>query len=540
MALAAAVAPLRADDAKPVAPTIVARVKSIDGLLGDFKYLVALVGHEEEAKQVEQMLPAWLGPKGLAGTGIDSKRPFGLYGVVTPAGVDSYVVALIPAADEKAFAEFVKDMLGRFGATVDKADDTVYTVKHPAVPVEAYFTFANQYAYVTAKDKEPIAVAARRVAPAQVFLANDNALAAVTVHIDQIPDMIKQIALGQVEVQMSAAKDRKAPNETPAQAKFKAQAIDYVAQQLKSFLHDARALEYRLAIDRQADEISSDLSLTAKPASALAKQIMELGQRTSPYGGFRNLSLQVLVNLAVPQDLREPLAAVVDEGFQKSLEKEQDPAKKEVGHKVFEVLGPIVKAGRLDFFTGLRGPDAAGKYTAAAALQVPDGKAVDRLVRELVPQIPPKERALITLDAETIAGVKVHKLDLSTHLSPDGKRVFGASAEVMVAFTGNSVVAGIGSSPGAAVKALVEATSPKVAPPFALDASVARLAVLDKDKGALAAKVAAEVFGPGEFQGKDRLQFSVEGGSALRVRFSLKGEAIKFAARVQEGVRGGK
>src|SRR5690349_5072372 len=191
IALAAAYAPMRGDDAKPAAPAVVVRLKSFDGLMTDAKYLAGLAGQEEQAKQAEGMIRAMAGPKGLASTGIDTTRPFGLYGVVTPAGVDSYAALLIPVADEKAFIETVKDLLGRFGAKVsDKGNDNVYTVNIPGAPVDAYFTIADRYAYVTAKDKEALDPA-KRVAPSKVFPADDPALASVTLRIDQIPDQIK-------------------------------------------------------------------------------------------------------------------------------------------------------------------------------------------------------------------------------------------------------------------------------------------------------------------------------------------------------------
>ena len=138
LALAAVAAPLRADDAKPVAPTLVVRLKSIDGILSDAKYIANLLGPEAEEhfKQFEGMVKSMAGPKGLASLGIDTRRPFGLYAVVTPAGVDSFAAVLIPVADEQAFVKFVTDTLGQFGGSVRKGGDDVYTVSHGNVPVE--------------------------------------------------------------------------------------------------------------------------------------------------------------------------------------------------------------------------------------------------------------------------------------------------------------------------------------------------------------------------------------------------------------------
>src|SRR5262249_10484649 len=106
-----AVLPVRAQDANPAAPTLAVRLKSIDGRLADARYLAGLVGQEEQARQFQGILEGMAGPNGIVGTGIDTKRPIGLYGVVTPAGVDSYAALLVPVADEKAFVELASDLL---------------------------------------------------------------------------------------------------------------------------------------------------------------------------------------------------------------------------------------------------------------------------------------------------------------------------------------------------------------------------------------------------------------------------------------------
>jgi hypothetical protein len=536
--VASGAAPLRAQDAKPTEPTFVVRLKSIDGLIADTKYIAGLVGQAEQADQAEKILQGMAGPKGLAGTGIDTRRPIGLYSIVTPAGVDSYAALLVPVADESAFVEFANDMLGRAGAKAEKGEDGVYTVTGIPAPVPIYFTFAERYAYVTAQNKEALD-AARRQSPAKVLAGDDTTLAAVTLRIDQIPDMIKQIALGQIEVQMAAAKDRKEPNETPAQAQFKGQTVDYVAQQVKSLLTDGQTLELKVGIDRKTDDFSAQLNLTAKPNTPLAKEIAGMANRTSPYAGIRGLAMQMGVNVAVPEKLRGALAAVIDEGFQRELSKKADAAEKEIARKVFGVLGPVVKAGRLELFAGLRGPDANGHYTAGAVLRVPDGKAIEQLVRDLLPQVPPQEREQIKLDAEKVGDTSVHRVDVGKTMDAEGKRIFGDNAALLVAFPREAVVVTLGGEAAGATRALLGASGTQPALPFVIEASVARLAGLDKNAGPEARKVATEVFGL-DPQGKDLLRLSVEGGQGLRVRFGMKGHAIRFGAQMHEKVGGAK
>src|SRR4051794_28957780 len=90
--------PVRAADAaKATAPALVIRVKSIQGLVGDVKYLSSLAGREEEGKQLEGLYQSQVTNNSLHG--LDPKRPLGVYAIVTPNANESYAAILVPVAD---------------------------------------------------------------------------------------------------------------------------------------------------------------------------------------------------------------------------------------------------------------------------------------------------------------------------------------------------------------------------------------------------------------------------------------------------------
>src|SRR5215204_6028975 len=64
----------RAETFKPAA---VLRLKPLDGLIDDLKYLVKQTQREQVGKQVEGILKGLTGPNGLEG--VDTKKPLGLY-----------------------------------------------------------------------------------------------------------------------------------------------------------------------------------------------------------------------------------------------------------------------------------------------------------------------------------------------------------------------------------------------------------------------------------------------------------------------------
>src|SRR5262245_1352126 len=102
-------------------PTLVVRVRSIDGLLGDVKHLADLAGREANAKAFDAQIKKML-PKGFAG--IDTKRPLGFYGIVDPDGnlKDISGALLVPVADEKAFLGLLESLKLK----AQKEDDGTY------------------------------------------------------------------------------------------------------------------------------------------------------------------------------------------------------------------------------------------------------------------------------------------------------------------------------------------------------------------------------------------------------------------------------
>ena len=71
---------------------------------------------------------------------------------------------------------------------------------------------------------------------------------------------------------------------------------------------------------------------------------------------------------------------------------------------------------------------------------------------------------LIQFDAETVAGTGVHRVSIGKTLDADGKRIFGESAEILVAFPREAMVVTMGLTPLADGKALASAMKRPAAP----------------------------------------------------------------------------
>src|SRR5260370_35443417 len=247
--LAAIIGPVRpaAADA-PTTPTLVVRVRSIDGLVGDVKYLATLAGRGEEAKQFEGLLTARVGSKGLEG--IDTKRPVGLYGTIDANLMESTAALLIHISDQKAFL----GLLEGFGFTAKKEDDGIYSITLDQLPFPIYFRFANQYVYATAREKTALDKS-KLLDPKKVLAANPNETLSASFRIDQIPEVFKQLITSQVEVKLADLEDEKQAGETKAHSKLSVHGTKESAKQISSLVNERGNAAFRLRIQRTANDV---------------------------------------------------------------------------------------------------------------------------------------------------------------------------------------------------------------------------------------------------------------------------------------------
>jgi hypothetical protein len=519
--------PARPADAESSNPTIVVRIQSIDALLADGKYLAELGGKGEQAKQWDQMVKALFDAKKL--DGLDTKRPLYVYGAISPNGFDSAGVALIPITDEKA----VLDTLERFNVPAKKDDDGVYTVKLQNAPVDAYIRFAHKYAYVTARDKS-IIDKDKLLPPAKLLAEGQGGTVFALVRLDRMPPAVKEIAINQIELKLGEAQEQKPPGESDAQHEFKVQALKTVARQITAVVNEGGDLTVRFEVDRKANDLIAEVTLAGKPGSKLATGIAELGRSKSLFGGLSgsDVATNLLIHGAMPDDLRKAFAPVIDEGIRMALEKERDEAKRAEAAKLLKALTPSLKSGELDLAFRLLGPDKDEHFTVVAAVKLTEGEAFDKAVRNLVKILPEADRAKISLDAETIGEVKVHRLNGQKDYDEKARKLFGESP-AYVAIRDDALFLAAGPEGLTALKEVL-ATKPQPAPQIQLDVSVSGVILalaVDKNNKQVqeAAKVVRQNFS-GENKGNDKVHVNLQGGQALKLRLMMKADAVKLLA----------
>ncbi len=515
------------DSARP--PTLIVRVRSLDSVLADVKYFLTLAGREEDVKNLDDAIKKTF-PKGFEG--IDSKRPLGLYGTLDPDGnlQESIPVLLVPIVDEKAFLGLLENLTKQ---TAKKEDDGVFVLGNEESRVPIYVRFASRYAYVTAREKTALAPKAL-LAPDKALPRGRSETLSAVFRIDQIPEAFKQIILSYTENKLADVQDRKVAGETATQHAFKVQAAKELAGQFARLIKDGHELTLRLNIDRQANELSAELSLTGKEESKLAATIAAFADTPSLFAGLfsSDSAMKMLIHGALPDSLRKTLESVIDEGIHSGLQKEKDPIKRGQAAKLFDALAPSVKAGEVDAAVNLRGPAANQHYTVVAGIKLKKGEDLEDTVRDLVGNLPEAERAKFKLDVDTAGEVKIHRVDLQKDFDAEARRHFGNNP-VYFAIRSNALVVAAGEGGLSALKEAL-AAQPKTAPPLQIEMSVARLvALMGKEHNREPRRVAQEAFGDSA-KNNDKLRITIEGGKALKVRLEMKSSVVKFISLVDK------
>lgn len=510
-------------------PTIEVRLRSVNDLVDKFEYVAGLAGKEDGVRQVRELIKV-LSADGKGIEGIDPKKPMGAYATLAKEVETSPFVVLIPIADEE---QFLKALKTRFDITPEKGDNGTLKVAVPVVN-EIHLRFTNGYLYASqkAKDLDPKVL----VTPKAYFAKDDGSVASVIVNLDRIPADLKTLVLGQVELGISEERKKNAGTETAAEKKLKNLVFDAVLGGFKGVTEDGKELSVKLFADAKSDDITAEVTLTAKSGSATAKNFTALGGKTSLPAGIVAAAgapiWRANVKVAVTDGMKKEYAAAVDALLAQAA-KDAPGDQEENVKAVIGAVSPSLKAGELDLASALVGPDSKGHYHAVGAFAVKEGKGIEKLVKELEKQFGQfiAEAVTFKFDVETVGDFTLHRIDLKQ--VPDKfETIFGAKT-VWLATSDKHFAFSI-EPDGATIRKALKAKAVPV-PVISLDVAMAKLLpVMQPDlKPDELKALLKDAFGDGPTAGKDTLALSVEGGDKLSVKFKVKGKAVRAFAGLE-------
>jgi hypothetical protein len=514
--------------ADPVGPAVEIRIRSVNDLLEYGEYLGDLAGQGEQVKQGVAFARAITNAKtGLEG--IDPNRPIGGYALVTPDVVNSPLVLVLPVADEEMFGNLLKK---RLSLDVQGPTDGVYEIAIPNFPLKVFGRFAHKSAYLTVRDAKNLDPKTL-VPPGTLFADKDPAVASVKLHVDRIPADVRKTVFGEMEMAAAQLKTRKFEGETDALTKLKPVGLDAAVDALHAFFHEAQTVSARVLVDPKTDDLTAELSLTAKSGSALAKLIRTVGNKPGTAGKLPAASNPLAsfhTRLALPESVRDKLKPGVDALLDELVEK-SDPNGRDFVKMILDALAPTVLAGELELGVQATGPDAKGTLGIAACLKMKEAKAVEKLLLKFAPFVP-EDEAKFDLLEDKVNGVSLHRITLTNE---EQTKKFGTDT-VWVGVGDGLLVVTLEAKDGKVIKGIVASDARKV-PMVGGEVAISRLLpLLNADKNLTPdqmKKLLASTVGK-DSAGKDTVKLTLDGGDALTLRLSMKGEAVKFLVGIDK------
>lgn len=510
-------------------PAIEVRLRSVNDLLEKVEYLGGVVNQAEPAKQGVAFVKALADDtKGIEG--VDPSRPTGLYATITKDVIDSPVVLMIPLANEEAFLGL---LTGKLGLAPKKGASGEYKVEVPNVPVPVFFRFANKYIYATVQSDAGIDPK-KLLDPKEFFATKDDAVLSAKVFVDRLPDDVKKTVLAQFELKVNDAKEQKQVGESEAQRKLRLWSLDQATAAVQTVLAQGKELAVRLTVEPKSDDLSLEVTFSAKDGSNLAKVFRGLSGRTglgSALGTGKTPLAAGEVQLALSDDSRKSLVPVIDALVQEAIDKAKENEKAATKMAIDSIL-PTLKAGELDasFVLTAAGPD--GKLTLVSASRVVEGAGIEKTIKMFAVFIP-ENTAKSAFDVKKVAGVALHKITVP---NAELKEAFGTET-IWLGTSDTLVLLSIepdGKALAAAAQALT-GTGAK-ARPVGAEVSVAGVMKLT-EKGLKPDQIKDainEAFGNQGPERKDTFKLSVDGGDALTVRATLKGTAVRLLVLIDE------
>ena len=530
-ALIAAATPVASAPSAPPRPITTFQVQPVNRLLTGVRQLFTRLGDAKTAQKFEAGMLKDLGPKGLAGLNLD--RPVTGYQVVNAKSEGLSFVVLVPVTSKEAALDLFKRGEASYEPT--PGDANLYALKDAGSELDSVLLrFVGQTAYfgisVPPGELDP----AKLPSAASLTLPNEGSWLAVVTHLDRVrPEDRKKLVDEWVK-----SGDTPARPQLPQEVKDNADIEKFFRKYAMLQYEEGKAATYRVDLDPRTLELSLDYQLTPRPGTPLAASVAARKPSTNRFAAVVGEDCVAGVLAQLPL-----FDAELRDGFSTALENFADPKKwgstpggtnltggeNELAAELLRGLARAGKAGQVDLAAAVRGPDARGTYTAAAALSFGDAAKLDAELHRLAPGMRPEVRDRLRLDVYKAEGVAVHQITVADALPPGLTKIWGDGATVCVGLTKTGVVATFGGDSLADIKRLIKASeTPGPAGVFELRANPRRARAFAKVLG----DDQLEQFLPTDAKDETRslLKLSLAGGGTLDVKLSADLGVIRWPA----------
>jgi hypothetical protein len=514
---------LRADDPPPAQgrPMVAVQLRSFEDVLATITYVGKAIGQEDAVNQLEGLIKAFETPNGLLG--INPKQPWVLYANLREDVGSSPIIVMLPITDQKTFL----DALAGFSIRNRQQKD-VYLLESDVLPIPVYARFANKQVYLTFQDKDNLALA-NLIKPEVLPKLPASTFAQINLNLNAIPKNLRQLAIGQIDLQLSEMKEA-APGEDKAVTELRAALIDTLSEKLALALESGSDLSLSIVVDRKKDAIGLEAKLTGTPGGQLQREIKGLVEGPGLFDlGLDNSAIRARSALAMPSKMLKSWEKNLD-GLLESMVKDADnPIAKKAVKLLTDSLRPTLKTGQLVSEINVVGPAKNGKMGMVVAVRGEQMKQVEQSVRQIV-KLDPVVKAFIATDVGKVGTVTYHKITPG----PDAadSKTFGDGPYFLAVPSDNVAILTLGQDAEALLKRAIPATKNLSKEPLLLqfDIAYSRAALVLDPNDADQAQKARDYF-KNSPPGSDRIRVELLGGEDLTVRVLFSTKLLGLAAQ---------
>jgi hypothetical protein len=361
----------------------------------------------------------------------------------------------------------------------------------------------------------------------------------VRVQLSEISESFKDLILNQMEAQVDKDRERK-PGEDEAEFRGRLAGENLASEAIKSMLRDGDAIALDLDLSRKTSEIAVEVAVTARPGTAMAKNLRAFGEKRSRFEGLgQDAALSARGRLPMAKEFRDVMSQNVDKEMKRALEKLDSAEQKKLLTRFNELMKSNLDAPEVDLGLAIRRSESAGPgaphFVILSGMSLRDGREFERLMRDAVAQIQPDQRVKVTFDvAKAADGTAIHQVTGPfDEKDADLVKHFG-KASLSLAFRDDAVLVSFGEDSPAPLRRAIEGFSnpPAAGPegPVAMVARVARLGDFAEEHQEEFRRAVAEIF-PGDAVKRDRISLGLKGeGDAIRLRLAIDVPALKLMA----------
>ena len=399
--------PSPAAEPKPIA---VLAVASYNDLISDVNFAGSLVERPQLGATIEGLLAMVTQGKGLAG--VDRTRPWGV--IIQAGGEKNFTgYAFLPVTDFKEALGLLKLYF-----TVDSGDGIYKLTPTSGEKVSyvkqqgAWAMFADKPEVLAQASGDPLAAAGKLekdfIVAGRLFLAN-------------VPAELREKFLSQVKQGLQQAAARHGDESSEVHA-GRQKLIDLAEPYLTRVLNELDQVVFSWGLDRTAEKVSADVSVTAKPGTKTAEEMGLAAKAMTNLTGFQipGAALTAAWAGTMPAAKREIASSLIEflrgkglADIEKKMPESRRASTKEAINDGADLLQKIVKSGHVDGAdTLLFGSSGA---TGLLAGYVADGALLDKIlhtVAKAVVEEHPEAAQFVQLDAEKSDSINFHKISI--------------------------------------------------------------------------------------------------------------------------------